>query len=327
MQRLRFVWRAPRGFVVGLAMGLVIASAGVAAAGGLSGPKIITPKTASQVTNLDVLRLEIKNYYGTPGASTGAGATAGWTLALNGDSNYAKEASKVAKEGRQFLDARAGKHPMQAIVLDVDDTTLTTWDYELYSNWDYNPGTNTLFVGGTNSAFTGNVFPAVPGMVQMVNVAHALGYAVFFITGRPDTQHYPTIANLVSDTAAGYSDVTNVTTLSATVPDVDAGYPMPTAADIGHGAAQNGGTNFADGLFTKPAVGDYPSYLNTPEFCGPSITASASCPTVLYKSGTRAYIESLGYTIVANFGDQYSDLQGDHEVKAFKMPNPNYYLP
>ena len=214
---------------------------------------------------------------------------------------------------------------MQAIVLDVDDTTLTTWDYELYSNWDYNPTTNTEFVGGSNATFTGNVFPAAPGMVQMVNVAKALGYAVFFVTGRPDSQHQQSIANLVSDTAAGYSDLTTATVDvsgggTTTVPDVDAGYPMPTALAIGHGG-------FTDGLFTKPPVGSYPAYLNTPYFCGPSITASVSCPTILYKSGTRAYIESQGYTIVANFGDQLSDLIGGYAIKWFKMPDPNYYLP
>ena len=331
MSRLHSLWRVPRGFVVGLSLGLLVASAGVVAAGGLTPPTIKTPKTASQVTNLDILRSEIKNYYGTPGASTGNGATAGWTLALDTSSNYAKEAAKVAKEGRQYIDAKAGKHPMQAIVLDVDDTTLTTWDYELYSNWDYNPGTNTAFVGGTNTAFTGNVFPAAPGMVQMVNVAHALGYAVFFITGRPDSQHNPTIANLVSDTAAGYSDATTATVPGpispTTVPDVDAGYPMPTAVDIGHGGPSNGGNHFKDGLFTKPAIGDYPAYLNQAQFCASYITAAQSCPTIQYKSGTRAYIESLGYTIVGNFGDQFSDLLGGFAVKNFKMPNPNYYLP
>ena len=329
MSRLSSLWRVPRGFVFGLALGLIVASAGVVAAGGLHPPKIITPKTAAQVTNIDILRSEIKNYYGTPGASTGGGATAGWTLALDGTSNYAKEAASVAKSGRQWLDAKAESHkyPMKAIVLDVDDTTLTTWDYELYSNWDYLPSSNTSFVGGTNTAFTGNVFPATPGMVEMVNVAHDLGYAIFFITGRPDSQHLPTIANLVSDTAAGYADVTTVTTLSAPVPDVDAGYPMPTPVDIGHGGPSNGGNHFMDGLFTKPAVGDYPSYLNQAQFCASYITAAASCPTIQYKSGTRAYIESLGYTIVASFGDQFSDLLGGFAVKNFKMPNPNYYLP
>ena len=106
MRRIVRLWRVPRGFIIGLSVGLLVASAGVVAAGGLNPPKITTPKHANDVTNLDVLRLELKNYYGTPGASTGAGATAGWTLGLNGDSNYAKEASKVAKEGRQYLEGR-----------------------------------------------------------------------------------------------------------------------------------------------------------------------------------------------------------------------------
>ena len=52
-----------------------------------------------------------------------------------------------------------------------------------------------------------------------------------------------------------------------------------------------------------------------------------SCPTIQYKSGTRAYIESQGYDIVADFGDQFSDLLGGFADQTFKMPNPNYYLP
>ena len=50
-------------------------------------------------------------------------------------------------------------------MLDVDDTTLTTWNYELFSNWDFNPVTNGNFVGLTNGVFTGNLFPATPGML------------------------------------------------------------------------------------------------------------------------------------------------------------------
>jgi hypothetical protein len=49
--------------------------------------------------------------------------------------------------------------------------------------------------------------------------------------------------------------------------------------------------------------------------------------TVAYKSGARAAIEAKGYRIVANVGDQYSDLAGGHSSAAFKLPNPFYYLP
>ena len=153
-------------------LALVFATAGAAIGASLHLPNIITPHSERQVTNLDVLRLELKNYYGTPGAPTGSGATAGWTLALNLDSYYAKEAEKVAAQGLHWLKCQGNLlKPMKAIVLDVDDTTLTTWNYELFSNWDYNPGTNASFVGLTGTTFTGNLFPAIPGMVEMVNWA------------------------------------------------------------------------------------------------------------------------------------------------------------
>jgi hypothetical protein len=49
--------------------------------------------------------------------------------------------------------------------------------------------------------------------------------------------------------------------------------------------------------------------------------------TVDYKAGERAKIEDQGYRIVANVGDQYSDLAGGHSGVAFKLPNPFYFLP
>jgi HAD superfamily, subfamily IIIB (Acid phosphatase) len=49
--------------------------------------------------------------------------------------------------------------------------------------------------------------------------------------------------------------------------------------------------------------------------------------TVQYKSGARRDIESQGYRIIANVGDQYSDLAGGHAQRAFKLANPFYFLP
>jgi predicted secreted acid phosphatase len=312
------------------AVAVLFATAGLVVGSNLQLPKFFTPQSENQITNIDVLRGDIKNYYGTPGASTGSGPTAGWTLPLNMDSNYAMEAEKVAADGWAYLAAKA-KAPgfadtNPAVVFDVDDTTITTYDYELYSNWDYNPTSNGYFVGVTGGVFTGNVFPAAPGMYNLLWNLHDAGYAIFFITGRGDSQHLVTIANLVDDTTAGFSDLTttNSAGLSTQVDEVDIGYPMPTAIETGHGAAYNDGNGtFADGLFTKPSVGDYPDYLVNEGFC----TGTSSCATIAYKSGTRAYIESQGYDIVASFGDQFSDLLGGYADKTFKMPNPNYYLP
>jgi len=309
-----------------LVVASVVAALSVAVAAAYAGnvaPSLsFTPNSETQVTNIDILRQQLKNYYGAPTARTGSTGT--WADPLNLESNYANEARSVAKQGDNWLAARS-KVPDRAIVLDVDDTTLTTWNYELFSNWDFNPATNAQFVGLTGSTFTGNMFPATPGMVDLASHAKALGYAIFWITGRGDSQHRATIANLQNDSAAGLPNIDTVTLNGKTIPEVDAGYVAPTPIDIGHGLPGQG--NFTDGLFTKPPVGSYPAYLNKPEFCGPSITAGVSCPTIQYKSGTRAYIESQGYDIVGDFGDQFSDLLGDFADKTFKMPNPNYYLP
>ncbi len=65
------------------------------------------------------------------------------------------------------------------MLFDVDDTTLNTYNYEIYSNFVYNPTTNAAFV---NAA----VFPAVPHMVDLEKFARRHGYTVFFLTGRPE---------------------------------------------------------------------------------------------------------------------------------------------
>ncbi|MGN6752952.1 MAG: HAD family acid phosphatase [Intrasporangium sp.] len=77
---------------------------------------------------------------------------------------------------------------------------------------------------------------------------------------------------------------------------------------------------FTDDLyFTKWAAGDQPAYITC---------ATAKCTTVEYKAGTRRHlVQDLGYDIVLNIGDQWSDLMGGYADRAVKLPNPTYYLP
>ena len=56
-------------------------------------------------------------------------------------------------------------------------------------------------------------------------------------------------------------------------------------------------------------------------------SCAPTCTTTQYKSLTRQYIESQGVDIVANFGDQYSDLNGGFADNTYKIPNPMYYVP
>ncbi|WP_053226337.1 HAD family acid phosphatase [Solirubrobacter soli] len=55
--------------------------------------------------------------------------------------------------------------------------------------------------------------------------------------------------------------------------------------------------------------------------------AGSTLTTVAYKSAARADIEKQGYEIVANVGDQYSDLAGGHADVTYKLANPFYFLP
>lgn len=58
------------------------------------------------------------------------------------------------------------------------------------------------------------------------------------------------------------------------------------------------------------------------------ITKPDGPTTIEYKSGERARIENdEGYTILVNVGDQDSDLAGGHARRAFKLPNPMYFIP
>jgi hypothetical protein len=260
-----------------VALGVIGGGAAVAAT---QAPAITTrtPHSESQVENIDIVRQQIKNYYGDP---LGTGITPA-------DSYYAKEASSVAAAGTRYLARPHHGKKTKAIVLDVDDTSLRTWNYEIASNFAFNPATNGQFV-------TDQLFQPVFGMVDLAQTAQREGYAIFFLTGRGAAQEAPTLGNLTADGIG-----------------VDAGFPKPTTLSDGE-----------DGLFTKPAVADYPDYLKAACASDPN----GSCTTIHYKSATRAHIESLGYDIVANFGDQYSDLKGGYADRAFKLPNPTYYLP
>jgi len=75
-------------------------------------------------------------------------------------------------------------------------------------------------------------------------------------------------------------------------------------------------TKWASGATPDPAI--YPP--GTP--CNDGV-----CTTIEYKSATRAYVESRGLDIIANFGDQFSDLIGGYADRTVKLPNPTYYLP
>jgi len=49
--------------------------------------------------------------------------------------------------------------------------------------------------------------------------------------------------------------------------------------------------------------------------------------SVEYKSKHRAELVMMGYRIIGNIGDQWSDLLGPYPgLRTFKLPDPMYYI-
>jgi hypothetical protein len=109
--------------------------------------------------------------------------------------------------------------------------------------------------------------PPIAPTLSVFREARELDVAVFFITGRPESQRTATERNLREAGYAGF-----------------AGLDM---------------------------VPEGERYEHTADFKAPRRTA----------------IEEAGHTIVANIGDQPSELAGGHAEKTFLLPNPFYRIP
>ena len=93
----------------------------------------------------------------------------------------------------------AQHHKPPAIVFDADDTTLWTYDMEVGAmHFNFDPVLQNTWVQQ-------ELFPAVPGMVGLVNAIHAAGCTVVGITGRNDDQKAATLDNLAKDGYQGFT--------------------------------------------------------------------------------------------------------------------------
>jgi HAD superfamily, subfamily IIIB (Acid phosphatase) len=263
---------AAAGLVLG---GVAAASATVPGQGPASdptpAPNAAPPTNGDAIPNVTTVEDQIEAYYGSvAGTVPGIGAV---TLP-SPTSNYAKQVAGIEQRTQAYLQRAFATSGHQAgkptLVLDIDDTSLNTYDYEVADQFGYTTASWDSFADAS-------AFPAVFGMPQLADWAGTHGYTVIFITGRSDSQRAATVANLSK-----------------------VGFTVPT--DPSH-------------LYMEQTP--EPSYL----------TCGSSCTTDQYKAGTRAHITSLGYRIVADMGDQNSDLDGGDAGLQVKMPNPMYYIP
>jgi acid phosphatase len=98
-----------------------------------------------------------------------------------------------------FLDrrvARAKPGEKLAVVLDIDETSLSNWDVEKQDDFGY-------IAKDWNDWEASGKAPAIAGTLQLFNDALKHGVSVFFITGRSEDQRAFTADNLK---AVGYKD-------------------------------------------------------------------------------------------------------------------------
>src|SRR5215813_7827584 len=226
-----------------------VAAAGAAAA--CTGVPPLITLDMTQPLNLGELKLQIRHY-----VCSGA---------------YDSEVAKVLSQAQTYVEMRADEVSRPAIVLDIDETSLSNFVQILASDFGYfDAGRCDLLPKGPcgwRAWEESGRAEAIAPTLALYNAAKVRGVAVFFITGRSDedARRDWTITNL---RAAGYDDW--------------------------------------DGLVMRSASTN-------------QMTVAA------YKSAERAKIAARGYTIIANVGDQRSDLDGGYAERAYKVPNPFYF--
>ncbi|MGB9772639.1 MAG: HAD family acid phosphatase [Bacteroidota bacterium] len=176
---------------------------------------------------------------------------------------YEADIGRVIDSARAYVSIRYADVQQPAIVLDIDETSLSNLSFEYQYDFGYEPN-------AWNNWVKEETAKPIKATRELVQWAREKNIAVFFITGRqqlsPNLSTDPTVLNL---SRAGYVSWTKI--------------------------------------YFKPA--------------------DAKMTTVQFKTNARKEISKEGYTIIANIGDQYSDLEGGYAERAFKLPNPMYYIP
>jgi acid phosphatase len=194
---------------------------------------------------------------------------------------YDSDMSKVTADAAAYVAARAAQVAKPAMVLDIDETSLTNLPQMLADDFGYIPdGTCDRLPNGPcgfTDWTTKHLAKAIEQTLALYKTAKGHGVAVFFITGR----------YLAADKEQN--------------PEEDA-YYKHTAENL----TKAGYAKWEGLVLRKPS--------------------SKNLSVATYKSGERAKIAAK-YTIIVNAGDQQSDLDGGYAERAYKLPNPFYYLP
>ena len=170
-----------------------------------------------------------------------------------------------------WIDEEAPRVTRPAVVFDIDETALSNWDAIRADDFGRIIGgpCTQLSKGpcGWRAWDLSSQSTVITPTKDVFDAARRDDAAIFFITGRPDSQRAATARNLEVTGYTGYAE-----------------------------------------LIMEPAGAQYDSASD-------------------FKAPQRARIEAQGYTIIANIGDQPSDLDGGFSEQTYLLPNPFYRIP
>jgi len=138
---------------------------------------------AERIPNLDDLKTELKQYQA---CTCKCGC-------------YAKDLDRQADRAIAFLRLRAAHRKPEeklALVLDIDETTLSNWEQMVKAGFAYDKTANDQWVESAKA-------PAIPATLRIYREAQRLGVSIYFLTGRPEAQRAATELNLQSQ---GFQD-------------------------------------------------------------------------------------------------------------------------
>ena len=184
---------------------------------------------------------------------------------------YLTDLQQAAWPAIPWITDEAARVDRPAVVFDIDETALSNWEGLKANDFGriFNGPCDRLPQGpcGLQAWDLMARSTVIQPTMDVFNTAKDRGAAIFFITGRDETQRAATERNLAAVGYTGYSR-----------------------------------------LIMEPTGAHYVSAAD-------------------FKAPQRLEIEQEGYTIVANMGDQPSDLDGGFSERTFLLPNPFYRIP
>jgi acid phosphatase len=105
---------------------------------------------------------------------------------------YTYDLNMQADRAIEFLNRLAAhRRPNEklALILDIDETTLSNYQELLKTGFAFNPATFDAWAATAQAT-------AIPGTLRVYKEAQRLGVSIFFITGRSETMRAATVRNL-----------------------------------------------------------------------------------------------------------------------------------